>query len=96
MTREEIEKKYQDKGLVTRYIIDKPGEVYEPHRHGEVWLYTLKGSAKIKLDDKQWITVAPLQEVTIDTNQLHEAIVGNEGWEYVFAASAEEIKRQQL
>jgi quercetin dioxygenase-like cupin family protein len=96
MTRQELEEKYSKMGLVTRYITDKPGEVYEPHKHGGVYLFTLKGSAKIKLDDGEWQVIEPGQETSIEDNQLHEAIAGPEGWEYIFAATPEELERQGL
>ncbi len=96
MTRQEAEAKYHAMGLVTRYIVDEPGEVYEPHEPEGVYLYTLEGSVKVKLDDDEWQIVEPGQETRIEDNQRHEAIAGSEGWKYIFAASAEEVKRQGL
>jgi hypothetical protein len=43
MTHEEAEAKYLEPGLITRYIVDKPGEVYEPHEHEVVYRFTLEG-----------------------------------------------------
>jgi quercetin dioxygenase-like cupin family protein len=96
LSKQDIEHKYQALGLETRCLVDKPGLVYEPHRHAAVYLYTLKGSAKLKLDNKKWQQVKPGQEIVIHDDQLHEAIVGAGGWEYVFATSPKEMKRQGL
>ena len=90
------EDKYKSMGLVALRQSDKPGLVYEAHRHAEVHLYTIKGSAKIKLEDQDWQNLEPGQEFIIGDNQLHEAVVGPEGWEYIFASSPEEAKRQGL
>jgi quercetin dioxygenase-like cupin family protein len=96
MSSKEAEARYRSIGLVTRYIVDEPGAVYEPERHEGVYLFTIKGSAKIRLENGEWITVKPGHELKIEDNQLHEAIVGPKGWEYIFAASKEEIERQGL
>jgi quercetin dioxygenase-like cupin family protein len=96
MTRQEAEAKYHRLGLTTRHITDQPGEIYEPHAHEEVYLFTLTGSLKLRLDNGPWQTVEPGQEVHIKTGQRHEAVAGSNGWEYIFAASAAEIKRQGL
>lgn len=95
MTTPEAEEKYRRLGLVTRQLKDKPGFKYESHRHGGVYLYTIAGSLDLKLNGK-WRTVREGEEVRIDDNQLHEAVVGSAGWEYIFAATAEEAKRQGL
>ena len=91
-----IEDSYKGMGLVALRQSDKPGLVYEPHRHAEVRLYTIRGSAKMKLDDQEWQNTEPGQEIIIHDNQLHEAVVGPEGWEYIYASSPEEAKRQGL
>lgn len=88
--------KYRALGLETRYIVDEPNETSAAHRHASVYLFTVKGSTAIKLDGQDWQTLLPGQEVRIADNQLHEAITGPEGWEYLFAASPEEVKRQGL
>ncbi len=96
MDRETVEAKYHGMGLETRYVVDEPGEVYEPHEHASVYIFTLEGSAKLRLGDEDWKLVKPGQEVRIEDNQRHEAIAGKEGWKYIFAASEEEIKRLGL
>lgn len=96
MQRKDVETKYAKLGLEVRQIVDGPGEIYEPHRHEGVFIFTLIGSAKIKLDDGEWQLVQQGDEVHIKNNQLHEIISGPSGWEYLFAASPEEIKRQGL
>lgn len=91
-----IEDNYKSQDLVVFHQSDKPGFVYQPHRHGEVRLYTIKGSSKIKLDGKDWHDIEPGREFIIHDNQLHEAVVGPEGWEYIFASTPEEAKNQGL
>jgi quercetin dioxygenase-like cupin family protein len=96
MELQDAEYKYQELGLEVRHIVDEPGEVYEPHRHEGVYLFTVKGSAQIKLDDGEWRTLEPGAEVHIQDDQLHEATAGPNGWEYLFATSPQEMKRQEL
>jgi quercetin dioxygenase-like cupin family protein len=96
MERNDVENRYSELGLEVRRIVDKPGKVYRPHRHEGVFLFTLKGSAKIKLDDGEWQTTEPGDEIHIEDDQLHEAVSGVDGWEYLFAASTEEMERQGL
>lgn len=93
MNRRAIEHKYKNIGLATKHVIDEPGKVYEAHRHGKVFLYSLKGLVKIKLDSKDWRTISPDQELIINRNQLHEAVVGPDGWEYIFAWDPQEAKK---
>lgn len=93
--RDEAEYTYQAKGLETRYIIYKPYKIYKPHAHASVYLFSVKGTAKIKLADK-WLNVSPGQEIKIESGQVHEAVVGQDGWEYIFATTSEEMKRQGL
>lgn len=96
MDAKEAQAKYKQLGLEIRRRIDEPGRVYPPHRHEGVFLLTLKGSAKIKLDDSEWQITKPGDKVRINDDQLHEAVSGPNGWEYLFAASPEEMKRQGL
>lgn len=96
MDRAEAEAKYRGIGLVTRYIEDSPLEVYEPHEHEGVYLFTLDGSAKLRLDNGEWQAIEAGQETRIGDNQRHEAVVGKDGWKYIFAASAQEMERQGL
>lgn len=91
-----IKERYKALGFETQRQSDKPGTIYKPHRHGETRIYTLKGSAKVKLEGEPWRTFGPDDELIIKDNQLHEAIIGKETWEYIFAASPEEMKRQGL
>jgi mannose-6-phosphate isomerase-like protein (cupin superfamily) len=95
-SKEEIEQHYREQGLETRYVTDKPGTIYEPHQHGRVYLFTLKGSAKIKLGHGSWHSVEQGQEIVIEKGQLHEAVVGKNPWEYIFAATSEEMQKQGL
>lgn len=67
-------------GLETRFVEDDSGEVHKPHRHAGVHLFTLNGSAKIRLDEVECREVLPGDEVSIADNQLHEALAGSNGW----------------
>ena len=88
-----ITKKYENKGLRTKYIQDKPGKIYKPHSHGKVKLYSIAGSVKIRRDNKEWQTINPGEEIIIKRHQVHEAIVGANGWEYIFAWDENEAKK---
>lgn len=89
----EVEKAYQQRGLATESGFDEPGTVYAPHRHEKTLLYTVSGSLAIKLDGGKVQNLDPHQEFTVGSGQLHEAVVGAEGWEYVAAFNAEEAKQ---
>lgn len=94
MNRKEAEKKYKSKGLEVEYGKDSPGTKYEPHRHEQTYLYTLSGSLKIKVEDN-WLEIEPHQEFIVGDGKLHEAIVGENGWEYVAAWNEEEAKKYE-
>jgi len=81
----EIEEKYKKMGLKTMLAKDEPGKTYAPHSHHATWLYSLSGSVKVRLDGKDWKEIKPGEEVVIKDGQLHEAIVGSDGWQYIFA-----------
>ena len=93
MNRAEVEHNYKARNLDIEYCNDEPGKIYEPHRHEQTYLYTLSGLVKIKVDDSDWQTLEPGQEFIVGTNQLHEAEVGSEGWEYVAAWDPKEAKK---
>lgn len=95
-SKEEIKQRYHSMGLETRVVVDEPGTVYESHRHQGVRLFTLRGTATVKLDDAEWRNVKAGDELVILDDQLHEARVGNEPWEYIFATTPEEMERQGL
>lgn len=80
-----VEDAYKQRGLVTETGRDEPDTVYEPHRHEKTFLYTIAGSLDIRLDEGDVQHVLPHQEFVVGGNQLHEAVVGADGWEYVAA-----------
>ena len=84
-SREELEAKYMLAGYEAVYSIDEPDKVYEPHSHHMVRLFSLNGSVKIKLDGGEWQEVQPGEEVVIEEGQVHEAVIGPDGWEYIYA-----------
>lgn len=96
LDRKKIVQNYAAAGLETRLIKDKPGKVYKPHSHARVLLFTLKGAAIITLGADTLVKAEPGKEIVIADNQEHSAVVGEEGWTYVFAASPEEMERQDL
>jgi|SRR5579884_4163718 len=85
--------KYERMGLETREFQAQPGQMFEPHRHGGVRLFTIAGSADIRLDGGAWQTVSPGVELVIADGQLHEARAGNEDWQYILATTAEEMAK---
>jgi len=96
MDMQAIEDKYTHMGLAVFHQSDQPGKIYKPHRHGAVHIYTVKGLAKLKLDNGDWQNVEAGQEIIIQDNQLHEAVVGPDGWDYIFATTAQEARHQGL
>ena len=96
MTEQDARFKYEQQGLTVVVVEDEPGEKYELHRHEAVCLYTLSGSAEVRLDEGQWRAMQAGDEVEIGNNQLHEVVVRTAGWKYLFAASAGEVARQGL
>lgn len=93
MNQEQIENRYRERGLEVEHGRDEPGKVYEPHTHEQTFAYTLGGSIKVRIDNQEWRELRAGQEVEIGSNQLHEGVVGHEGWEYVVAWNAEEAKQ---
>src|SRR5581483_5152828 len=85
-----VEEAYRQRGLEVESGFDKPGTIYEPHKHEKTYLYTVSGSISIKLDGGEAQDVQPHQEFIVGGNQLHEAVVGEQGWRYVAAYSADE------
>ena len=83
MVRKEIEDKYKNLGLDTEYGFDEPNKIYEPHRHEKTYLFTLSGNLLLRLDESDWQDLKQGSEAVIGDNQLHEAKVCSEGWEYV-------------
>jgi mannose-6-phosphate isomerase-like protein (cupin superfamily) len=89
----DVEGAYRRKGLVTEHGADEAGKRYELHQHERTHLYTLAGSIVITLGEQSPKTVEPHQEVVVGNNQLHEATVGSDGWEFVAAWDEEEAKQ---
>lgn len=87
-----VDNAYRKKGLATEHGTDEPGKVYGAHQHMRTRLYTIIGTAEIQVDDRPAHTLQPHQEFIVGANQLHEVVVGNDGWEYVAAWDAEELK----
>lgn len=84
------EDEFTGQGLVFEYGEDAPGKVYTPHRHGWTKLVTLGGSFKMKLDDSEWFEQKAGDTCEVQSGQLHEAVVGPEGWKWLSAWRPEE------
>jgi hypothetical protein len=82
--RQQAESRYLEMGFTPVYTIDAPDKVYEPHAHHEVYLFGLAGFARIRVGEEQ-IEMIRGVEVHIPEGVEHEATVGPEGAEYIFA-----------
>lgn len=78
-------RRYERMQLKTEQGTDAPRRRYEPHSHGRTRLMTISGSLDIKLSGGDWQQLLPGQEMVVSAGQLHEAVAGPEGWEYVAA-----------
>lgn len=90
MTVAERSRHYTANGLTVEAHHDEAGYTYAPHAHEKTYLSTIAGSVDIKVDQGTWQTLIPGQEFVVGANQLHEAVVGPNGWEYVAGFNADE------
>ncbi|MEX0917778.1 MAG: hypothetical protein WDZ93_01325 [Candidatus Paceibacterota bacterium] len=95
MTKEEVIKHYTKSGLTIEEGFDKPGTVYEPHRHERTYLWTLFGSITLRKGTDDWRTYTTGEECVIEDGEVHEAKIGPEGWKYIAAFDAEEAKKYE-
>lgn len=84
---------YSEKGLEFRHHIAEAGKVFEPDRDVSMHFLTISGSIQVKLDNKSPRTFKPFQELIVDSGQLHEGKVGQDGWEYLVAWDEDEAKK---
>lgn len=78
-TKSDIKKLVIEKGFDPVLISDPPGRVYFPHSHTETKLLVfLSGSMEVVVDGKMY-QCEKGDEVVIDGNVKHSAVVGNEG-----------------
>ena len=87
------QKRYESMGLKTELIKDAPGRIYPQHKHHTTYLFTLAGQVVVILDSKERHTLHPGDELVIKTDQLHEAVVGKDGWEYLAAWDPTEAEK---
>jgi mannose-6-phosphate isomerase-like protein (cupin superfamily) len=92
MTQAAAEVACIEQELETEMIVDLPGVSYPPHRHHSVILFSLTGSAVLKIDDES-CEVQAGQIVTIPEGTVHSAEVSNSGWKYVIGWAADEAQR---
>jgi len=82
--RVEAETRYTEMGFDAIFVSDEPGKVYAPHAHHEVFLFGLSGTSRIRVGNEQ-IEMTRGIEVHIGDGEEHEATVGEDGAEYLFA-----------
>jgi quercetin dioxygenase-like cupin family protein len=90
-TKEYLMDYYRNMGLVVEWHSDEPGVAYEPNAHERTILYTLDGSAKLEREGRKAERLLPGVQVTIETGQVHSAVVGPDGWEFVAAFDPTEV-----
>jgi dipeptidase E len=78
-------RRYERRGLTAETGLDQPHTRYEPHAHAKRYLGTVAGSLDIRLSGGEWQKLLPGQELVVGAGQLHEALAGPDGWEYVAA-----------
>lgn len=83
---EAVTLRYQSMGLKAEIIEDEEGKTWGPHTHEETYVFILYGTLKIKLDNEQWITLKPNDELVIENEQLHETIALKDGCKYIVAS----------
>lgn len=80
-----LEEAYKGRGLAIKHVTAESGKVYEPDRDIKMHFLTLSGSVEVKIEGEPPRTWRPFQELIVGSGQLHEAKVGNDGWEYIVA-----------
>ncbi len=78
------ERRYAAMGFETMHVLDLPDKVYKPHSHHETWLFGLAGLSRVRVG-QDWVDLEHGVEVHIGEGVEHEAIVGPDGAEYIFA-----------
>jgi hypothetical protein len=89
----EIEKhqqEFESHGWLYEFGEDEPNKRYSPHRHGWTRLVTLAGSVMVKKESNDWIKLCKGSICDIQSGQLHEAVVGSDGWYWLAAWKLEE------
>jgi hypothetical protein len=82
--RQEAERRYIEMGFNPVHAIDEPNKVYAPHSHHEVYLFGLGGRSTVRVGEET-IDMVRGVEVHIGEGIEHEAQVGPDGAEYIFA-----------
>lgn len=90
MTKQEAIEKYTALGLEIEEGFDVAGTVYPPHKHEQTYLFS--GAITLKTERTDWQTYIAGMECVVGGGELHEARVGEEGWEYVAAWDAKEAE----
>ncbi len=88
--RERLISHYESLGLSVETGFDQPGTVYDSHGHERTILYTLDGSLVLKREGRSTSRLLPGVQAVVETGQIHSAVVGENGWEYIAASDASE------
>ena len=83
------EQAFNAAGLDFEYGEDAPGKVYTPHVHGWTKLVTLAGSIHLRTA-AGWQDQHEGDECEVMSGELHEAVVGPDGWKWLAAWKPEE------
>jgi hypothetical protein len=87
---EQYEQEFTNQGLIFEYGEDGPNKIYTPHRHGWTKLVTRAGSITMKLEGGEPFEQRAGDVCEVGSGQLHEAVVGPDGWKWLAAWKPEE------
>jgi quercetin dioxygenase-like cupin family protein len=85
LTKKKLMRYWTEHNLSYEIESFEQGKVYPPHSHGWSNLLTLSGSIKFKIDGGEWIEQSAGDSIIIQSGQLHEAVVGPDGWQVISA-----------
>jgi len=85
----QYQREFQAAGLDFEYGEDVPGKIYTPHTHGWTKLITLDGSIRLRTS-QGWVEQYAGDVCEVRSGELHEGIVGANGWKWLAAWKPEE------
>ena len=80
-------------GWTIEFEQEEAGTIHPPHCHETTHLFTLRGGMRIRVDEGKWVEQGPGDLFVVEDGQLHEAVVGIDGWEY-FAAVKPDVSTE--
>jgi quercetin dioxygenase-like cupin family protein len=81
-----VKLRYAHMGLKPEVLNDEEGKVWGPHTHEETYIFVLDGELKVKLDQGNWLTLEPSDELFIEKDQIHETKAQKGGCKYIVAS----------